>query len=223
MFASWRSFGLALKNILNKVSLAWVKWSSLPLGIAGLLYLGAYAGSVVLDPSSGWHAICEFGSNVIWSLFLLDLLIKLLQFKKLGAFIKESWFDLACLLIPFIRALRAFRVIFAVRGLGAFFESRMHKTGAYVAALVPIIWFGSAIAVLDAERDQSGSSISDLPSAMWWSISTMTTIGFGEFPQSLEGRFIAVALMLSGIGLFSAAAGMFANWIINDPSKRTRS
>lgn len=211
---------MALKTMFSKFYAGWIKRSSFPLGIAGLLYLGTYAGSVVLDPSSMWHLISEVGSNAIWALFLFDLIVRLLEIKKFGTFLKEAWFDLACLLVPFFRFLRAFRVIFAIRGLNAFFESRMHKTGAYVAALVPIIWFGSAIAVLDAERDQYGSSISDLPSAMWWSISTMTTIGFGDFPQSLEGRFIAVALMLSGIGLFSAAAGMFANWIINDPSKR---
>lgn len=210
---------MALRNYLTEFSLKWTRWSSLPLGIAGLLYLGTYAGSVALTPGSAWQRISEIGSNLIWALFLLDFAIKICGFTKLALFLKDAWFDLICLVIPFFRFLRAFRVIFAIRGLGVFFQNRMHKTGAYVAALVPIIWFGSAIAVLDAEKGQLGSSITGLPEAMWWSISTMTTIGFGDFPQSLEGRFIAVALMLSGIGLFSAAAGMFANWIISDPSK----
>ncbi|CAB4626963.1 unannotated protein [freshwater metagenome] len=210
---------MALTTYLTKVISSWTKWSSFPLGIAGLLYLGTYAGSVVFKPGSTLQTISELGSNVIWSLFFLDFLIKLFGIKKFGQFIGETWFDIICLLIPFFRFLRAFRVIFAIRSLGAFFQSRMHKTGAYVGALVPIIWFGSAVAVLDAERGQLGTSITGLPEAMWWSISTMTTIGFGDFPQSLEGRFIAVALMLSGIGLFSAAAGMFANWIISDPAK----
>lgn len=219
MFTSWRGCGLALRNKLIEFGSRWSRWSALPLGIAGLVYLGTYAGSVVYKPGSTWQELCELGSNLIWCVFLTDLLIKLVGLTKFKTFLKESWFDIVCLIIPFFRFLRAFRVIFAVRGVGAFFQNRMHKTGAYVAALVPIIWFGSAVAVLEAEKGQVNTSITGLPEAMWWSISTMTTIGFGDFPQSLEGRFIAVALMLSGIGLFSAAAGMFANWIISDPAK----
>ena len=214
---------MALKKSRSEISASWGKISAMPLGVAGLLYLGTYAGSVALDSGSTAQVISVFGSNLIWTLFLLDFLVKLYGISSFTSFLRETWFDLVCLIVPFFRFLRALRVIFAIRGLGAFFQSRMHKTGAYLAALVPIIWFGSAVAVLDAERDQVGSAIKDLPSAMWWSISTMTTIGFGEFPQSLEGRFIAVALMLSGIGLFSAAAGMFANWIITDPSRRNKS
>lgn len=214
---------MALRDNRLKISAVWGQKSALPLGIGGLLYLGTYAGSVVFKSGSMPQLVSELGSNLIWALFFLDLLIKLFGMTRLSTFLRESWFDLFCLIVPFFRFLRAFRVIFAIRGLGKFFETRMHKTGAYLTALVPIIWFGSAVAVLDAERDQVGSAISDLPSAMWWSISTMTTIGFGEFPQSLEGRFIAVALMLSGIGLFSAVAGMVANWIITDPLLRNKS
>lgn len=208
-----------MKLRVSQLSIYWEKRSSLALGISGLVYLGAYAGSVVFSRGSTGQAVSEVTSTVIWFIFLLDVVIKILGSKNFTHFLKACWFDIVCLLVPFFRFLRAFRVIFAIRGLGAFFSSRMHRTGIYVASLVPVIWFGSAVAVLDAERNQVGSSIADLPSAMWWSISTMTTIGFGDFPVSLEGRFIAVALMLSGIGLFSAAAGMFANWIINDPSK----
>lgn len=208
---------LKLQNLKTR----WINATSLALGLAGLIYLGTYAGSVISSQGSFTWYLAETTSNVIWSLFLLDAVIKFFGRKTFRSFIKESWFDLVCLMVPFFRFLRALRVIFAVRGVSAIFVTRMHRTGAYLAALVPIIWFGSAIAVLDAERGQSGSSINDLPSAMWWSISTMTTIGFGDYPQTLEGRFIAVVLMVSGIGLFSAAAGMFANWIINDPSKKT--
>jgi len=42
--------------------------------------------------------------------------------------------------------------------------------------------------------------------AMWWSVSTMTTVGYGDrYPITSEGRLVAVFLMAAGVGLFSDA------------------
>jgi len=43
----------------------------------------------------------------------------------------------------------------------------------------------------------------------WWSIVTMTTVGYGDVvPHTLAGRAIAVALMVAGICLFAAVTGI---------------
>jgi voltage-gated potassium channel len=70
---------------------------------------------------------------------------------------------------------------------------------------------------MDAEASEPNSALKELPNALWWSISTLSTIGYGQFPESIEGRVVTVALMISGIGLFSTAAGLFASWLIRDP------
>lgn len=201
-----------------KFANSWNDKTSLALALSGIVYLGFYSGQVLAETGSAIRVISEIGAAVIWALFLLDVLINFVGRSSLKTFLTEKVFDLICLAVPFFRFLRVFRVLFTIRGLGNFFKSRMHRAGLYLATLVPVIWYGSAIAVLDAEKGQANTPIKDLPEALWWAISTMSTLGFGEFPVSLEGRFITVLLMLTGIGMFSTAAGMFANWLISDPS-----
>ena len=51
---------------------------------------------------------------------------------------------------------------------------------------------------------------------MWWSISTMTTVGYGDrFPTTSEGRLIAVLLMAAGVGLFGTLSGLVAGWFLS--------
>jgi voltage-gated potassium channel len=38
----------------------------------------------------------------------------------------------------------------------------------------------AALAVLDAERHASGSHITTLGDALWWSVTTVTTVGYGD-------------------------------------------
>ncbi len=57
---------------------------------------------------------------------------------------------------------------------------------------------------------------------MWWAITTMTTVGYGDkYPFSFEGRIIAAILMFAGIGLFGVVSGFVASWFIA-PSKEEK-
>ena len=51
---------------------------------------------------------------------------------------------------------------------------------------------------------------------MWWSISTMTTVGYGDrYPITSEGRLVAVFLMATGVGLFGTLSGAVASWFLS--------
>jgi voltage-gated potassium channel len=51
---------------------------------------------------------------------------------------------------------------------------------------------------------------------MWWAISTMTTVGYGDrFPITPEGRLIAAFLMSAGVGVFGTISGLVANWFLS--------
>lgn len=63
-----------------------------------------------------------------------------------------------------------------------------------------IVFFGG-IGVYLAEHNHPGANITNLGDAFWWTIVTITTVGYGEFfPLTLVGRLIGVLVMLSGIG-----------------------
>ena len=51
----------------------------------------------------------------------------------------------------------------------------------------------------------------------------MTTVGYGDvFPQTAEGRIAASALMLLGIGLFSAVTAIITSFLLRDQESGAR-
>ncbi len=55
---------------------------------------------------------------------------------------------------------------------------------------------------------------------MWWSITTVTTIGYGDlYPVTVTGRVIAVALMIGGISLVGVVTASIASWIVQRVSE----
>lgn len=50
-----------------------------------------------------------------------------------------------------------------------------------------------------------------IPRAMWWSIATLTTVGYGDvFPVTMLGRLLAGATAITGIGLIAMPTGILA-------------
>jgi voltage-gated potassium channel len=87
-----------------------------------------------------------------------------------------------------------------------------------VATLFAVVGGGSL--VFEFERDVVDSNIRSLPDAIWWAITTVTTVGYGDkFPVSAEGRGVAVVLMVLGIALFGFLAGSLASFFFERDDK----
>ena len=208
---------LATKTSLRDRLTRWSGKTNLLLAILGVLYLVIYSLQVVFSSQEQLVRDLETASSVIYFIFAIDVVIRLFAAESFSKFLKSSWLEVLALIIPFMRILRVFRVVVAVRGLRPFLKSRIATTGTYIILLLPLTWFTGAVAVLDAEKGGTDASISSLPDALWWSLATITTVGYGEFyPKTFEGKFVAGVLMIIGIALFSAGAGMFASWIMGE-------
>src|SRR3954467_1516452 len=79
-----------------------------------------------------------------------------------------------------------------------------------LGVLILIIFFGG-IAMYLIEHGHRGANITNLGDAFWWTIVTITTVGYGEYyPVTTAGRIIATFIMLSGIGIFALLVSAFA-------------
>lgn len=187
--------------------------------VLSLVYLMIYAMTVVFKFDSDSRNFFDSVNLLIWLIFALDLIFRFLERESYSSYIKTNWMELLALLLPFIRLLRVFRFLLAFRAFKVVSKSRRVTTLFWASILVPFTWSMGAIAILDAESTSLGASIDSLDKALWWSLTTITTVGYGDlYPTTLEGRFVAGALMLTGIALFSACAGIFASWLLENPN-----
>ena len=198
----------------------WEEKSNIPMAILGLAYLATYTAQVLNSENTNLVSQLEIVSVSLWVIFAGDVLFRLVFSKDIRDFIKSSWLEILALTLPFLRVLRVFRVVIGLRGIKGFVQGRANATAAYVVMLLPLTWFTGGIAVLDAESSNPDAIISTLREALWWSLATITTVGYGDkYPTTIEGQLVAAVLMLTGIALFSAGAGMFASWILADKKK----
>ncbi len=195
----------------------WGRLSGLPLTVLSLVFLAAYAIPILRpDLGPGWAGSCEIATIVIWLLFWLDFLTRLGLATDRRRFLRGNLFDLAVLLLPFLRPLRAVRLVTVVLTLTRRTESWVRgRLAAYVTATTVLLVVVAALAVLDAERGATGANITDYPEALWWAVVTITTVGYGDhYPVTTEGRFVALGLMIGGIGLIGFVTGSLATWIV---------
>ena len=202
-----------------KIVSRWNQHSIWPMTVLSLVYLMIYAMTVVFEFDAGLQAFFDLVNSLIWVLFVLDLVFRFWGRDSFGSYLRKNWMELLALFLPFIRLLRAFRFLLAFRAFKVVSKSRRVTTVFWASILVPFTWAMGAIAILDAESASLDASIDSLDKALWWSLTTITTVGYGDlYPTTLEGRFVAGALMLTGIALFSACAGVFASWLLESPN-----
>jgi len=86
----------------------------------------------------------------------------------------------------------------------------------YVLLAVTVIVFASAALELTFERHSVGpTAIHDFGGSLWWAIVTVTTVGYGDkVPMTGPGKFVAVALMLTGIGLIGVLTATVASFFV---------
>lgn len=74
-------------------------------------------------------------------------------------------------------------------------------------------------AVLQAESRSPEANIRTGGDALWWSIVTITTVGYGDrYPVTGAGRIVGVVVMVSGVGIIAALASILTSIIIPAPA-----
>jgi len=195
----------------------WLQRTEYPLAVAALLFLGAYAWPI-LDPAMEYpfRRACEIVVYVMWALFVVDYFTRLALAERKASFVGHNLIDLIALALPVLRPLRLLRLVALVRILNRKATVSLHgRVAIYVGFSAVLIIFVAALAVLDAERGKPHANINGFGDALWWSATTVTTVGYGDrYPLTETGRFVAVGLMLGGIALIGVVTASIASWLI---------
>ena len=64
------------------------------------------------------------------------------------------------------------------------------------------------------------ANIASYPDALWWAVTTITTVGYGDrFPMSTAGRGVAVVLMIAGIAMFGVITATIAAYFVEQKAE----
>jgi len=201
-----------------------------------LLALAALVAEMMLplDPAS--RTILAYADTIICALFLLDFLLCLHRAKdKKRYLLTWGWLDLISSIpalplfrwgraIRLVRILRVLRVMRSGRVLVNAVLAKRAQSGLLTAVLATILLIVTgSIAVLSVEQVE-GANIKTAQDALWWSVTTMTTVGYGDrYPVTSEGRLIAAFLMFGGVGLFGVLSGFIATMFIKPSENKEAS
>lgn len=182
------------------------------------------------------QTILDYADNTVCGFFLVDFLVSLYRAPRRWAYLASwGWVDLLSS-IPtidalrwgrtarLVRILRVLRGVKSARALAHFVVARRAQSAFLAAMLLTLILVVFAsVAMLQFEVSPD-ANIRTAEDALWWSISTMTTVGYGDtYPKSPEGRMVAVFLMAAGVGVFGTFSGLIAAWFLSPQADHTES
>ncbi len=181
-------------------------------------FLLAYAWPI-LDPrlDRDLHDVLTSVSWTVWGAFVVDLVVRLALAEDRLAYARRHWYDVALVAVPLLRPLRLLRLLALARILSrSATRSLAGRVTLYVLGTAVVAVGLGSLAVLDAERSAPEANITSFGDALWWSATTVTTVGYGDrFPVTTEGRLVAVVLMLLGIAVVSSVTAAVASWFLS--------
>lgn len=118
-------------------------------------------------------------------------------------------------ILPFFHELRLLRIFILFRVFKLFRYARSFHTFASVLAtkkfefytllmFASIVIFVSSVLIFVVEANNPESHIDTLFEAVYWSIVTISSVGYGDItPVSMSGRFVAIFIIISGIAVLA--------------------
>lgn len=168
--------------------------------------------------------------RIIYWIFVLDYAVRFSFSRSKWIFVKEHVWDLLAI-IPFDTLFRLFRfakfgrILRLARFLNILFYAmrfaarlrRFFNTNGFkyicIAALTIILLGAVGIHLAEGMSFLNG---------IWWSFVTATTVGYGDaYPVTVPGKFLAVFLMVTGIGFVGSLTSTITSFFLNPHDEET--
>lgn len=163
-------------------------------------------------------------------IFVVDVLVRWRRMDWSRKYWKWGWLDVLAS-IPLdnaFRALQAIRIYRFVHQARIIYKFKGVTTGTTLndkilalpgIALVMILF--SATLIIEMERKSPNAIIKTGGDAIWWALSTVTTVGYGDiYPVTTKGKFVAAGLMIVGIIFFSSISAFITTKLILPEEER---
>jgi voltage-gated potassium channel len=201
----------------------WERRTDKPLLVLAVLFVGLLVLPYMVVLTPGQRAVVALLDGAFWVIFTVDYAARLYLSPRRWHFVRTHVLDLLMVVVPMLRPLRALRLVRVLR-IGALVGVTHVRAGrslhvrmvAYVLAAACVVIVVAAAAVMDAESEAGNGNIKGFGDALWWALTTVTTVGYGDrFPTTVVGRTVAAGLMLAGIALVGVVSASIAAWFVD--------
>lgn len=183
-------------------------------------------------PSELAHLLHTIDS-LICVVFLGDFFFGLFRAESRWRFLKWHWIDLVSSIPTLelfrwgraLQVIRVMRVLRAVRSvkviIGMVFTNKIRGAAISLFLLAVLLIVFSAIGVMIYEVGP-GTNIHDGNDALWWAVTTITSVGYGDkYPVTTPGRIIGTVLMLGGIALAGSFTACVASVLVKSEREKS--
>jgi voltage-gated potassium channel len=196
-------------------------WEIFVLGVAVLSIVNIFLAFVVNNPDL--NELIVWTDGVYIAIFALDFVRRLRVATDARKYVVhgKGWLDLISTvpLLQIARLLRIVRVARLTRRMGGLEATiRMFFTDRATGGLLLVLFIAlvvteyGSLAVLFAEDEAPGANITTAGDAIWYTVVTMSTVGYGDqYPVTELGRLFGSGIIIVGVGVFGTLTGFLAN------------
>lgn len=189
-------------------------------------------GIVTTNPA--YMSLASKIDDLIWFIFLVEYLLLVSLHSNKVQYTKKNWLNVLILIISppilsppsfastrslrILRALRFLRIMIPLkRGAKPIYDICTKNSFHHVTFITVLLIVAAGIIFGLLEHQ-------DMFDGIWWAITTVTTVGYGDlYPKTNYGRIFAIVLMLVGIAFVSTLTANIASYFVNkDKCENTR-
>jgi voltage-gated potassium channel len=129
-------------------------------------------------------------------------------------------------IIRFLRIFRLFRLfkmsryVESLNSLDDVVRAKKEELFVTVVMILILLLFSSSLMYV-VETEAQPDKFPDIPSAMWWGVATLTTVGYGDvFPITALGKLLGGFIAFLGVGMFALPTGILASGFAEEIRKR---
>jgi voltage-gated potassium channel len=125
-------------------------------------------------------------------------------------------------LFRFFRFLKLSRYMTASKVIGRVFSAKKEELILSLGITIFLIIIASSLMYF-TEHDAQPDKFSSIPETMWWSVATLTTVGYGDmYPITTLGKTLTSVISILGIGMFALPAGILASGFSDEFKKSNK-
>jgi len=212
------------------------EWLEIPLIVLGFVWLAL----LVMEFTWGLSALLTTASMTIWVVFIVDFLLKFSLAPHKLVYLRHNWLTAISLIVPALRVIRVVRLVRLLqtaraarslqllrvvsstnRGMTALRASMGRRGFSYVVILTVLVTLAGGAGMYVFERDVP-QGLDSFGGALWWTAMIMTALGSDYWPQTAEGRVLALLLALYAKGVFGYATASLATFFVGRDAANPR-